>query len=426
MKQFVIYGADDYGIFAKSVLCRFYPESVEVFFSDTPDKLREFKAGYQNEKIVEIQNWTKEQTILIASLGQREQIYQKLLQNGTKAQAILKDWRWLKEIPYMRTAIEISGGCNARCKYCPSGRYNLNPSGKNSVEFMSARQFIGLIEYMTEMHILAPESIVDLYNWGEPLLNPDFPEIAGWLSKNRFEYTVSTNASCPVAFQGKDDLKGLKSLIFSMPGFSQDSYDKIHGFCFEKIKRNIRQILNEFREHGFSGYGKIAFHIYQFNIHEIKNAKAFADELGLDFYPYFAIPASIDLAFGFIDHTLDYEILREISRDLLTFYIDDLVKERPEGYSCQQDNLLTINEKGQLVLGCCADKYSRVCADNYILGEIKQMSLREIKRKKTNIFSGTTCTYCRKIGADYFGSNGGNRSSEILRRFLVYEKQEEK
>ena len=75
---------------------------MRFFFSDTPDKLREFKAGYQNEKIVEIQNWTKEQTILIASLGQREQIYQKLLQNGTKAQTILKDWRWLKEIPYMR------------------------------------------------------------------------------------------------------------------------------------------------------------------------------------------------------------------------------------------------------------------------------------------------------------------------------------
>lgn len=428
MKKFVIYGADDYGIYAKSILIRYYPEEMEILFSDTQDRLSEFRNKYRNEKTIEATELVcrTDLSILIASPGEREQMYHALLDSGIQEDRILKDWRWMKEIPYIRTAIEIYGGCNARCRYCPSGRHNLEAGKKEATGYMSFCQFVDLMEYMDRNRILAPGSVVDLYNWGEPFLNPEFADIAGWLSGHGYDYTVSTNASHPVIFHGKEDLTGLKSLTFSMPGFSQASYDRIHGFCFERIRNNIRTILENFREHGFSGYSKIAFHIYQFNIHEIRLAEQFAKELEMEFYPYFAIPASIDLALGFIDHTLDYSILREIAADLMTFYIDDLVKERPEGYSCQQDNLLTIDEKGQLVLGCCADKYSRICAGNYRLGDIMQMSLGEIKDKKRNIFSSSTCTYCRKTGADYFGSNGGNRSSEILRQFLIREKQGEK
>ena len=177
-------------------------------------------------------------------------------------------------------------------------------------------------------------------------------------------------------------------------------------------------MIENFRMHGFDGHCKIAFHIYQFSLHEIALAKAFASQLGMDFYPYFAIPASIDLAFGFIDHTIAYATLREMAKDLITFYIDDLVQERPTDYACQQDNLLTINEKGQLILGCCSDRHSKVCGENYCLGDITQMELKDVKQKKKDIFNCSTCSHCREIGADYFGSNGGNRSSEILRQFL--------
>ena len=107
-----------------------------------------------------------------------------------------------------------------------------------------------------------------------------------------------------------------------------------------------------------------------------------------------------------------------MAKDLITFYIDDLVQERPTDYACQQDNLLTINEKGQLILGCCSDSHSKVCGENYCLGDITQMELKDVKQKKKDIFNCSTCSHCREIGADYFGSNGGNRSSEILRQFL--------
>ncbi|GBF34170.1 hypothetical protein DCCM_3282 [Desulfocucumis palustris] len=45
----------------------------------------------------------------------------------------------------------------------------------------------------------------------------------------------------------------MRFIIFSMPGFSQESYDKIHGFNFEKIKDNIIKMSRNFRENGFTG-----------------------------------------------------------------------------------------------------------------------------------------------------------------------------
>ena len=109
MKKFVIYGADDYGIYAKSILIRYYPEEMEILFSDTQDRLSEFRNKYRNEKTIEATElvYRTDISILIASPGEREQIYRALLDSGIQEDRILKDWRWMKEIPYIRTAIDL-------------------------------------------------------------------------------------------------------------------------------------------------------------------------------------------------------------------------------------------------------------------------------------------------------------------------------
>ncbi|MCS4454451.1 hypothetical protein JTT00_04835 [Clostridium botulinum] len=62
-------------------------------------------------------------------------------------------------------------------------------------------------------------------------------------------FALSTNAS-KVILLDNNELKNLKYITFSMCGFSQKSYDKIHGFNFEQIKRNISEILDNFKKMG--------------------------------------------------------------------------------------------------------------------------------------------------------------------------------
>jgi len=47
-----------------------------------------------------------------------------------------------------------------------------------------------------------------------------------------------------------------------MNGFSQSSYDKIHGFDFELIKKNIIEIIKTFRNAGYLGVATILYTTY--------------------------------------------------------------------------------------------------------------------------------------------------------------------
>ena len=73
--------------------------------------------------------------------------------------------------PYYPT-VEISGVCNLRCISCPKGN-TLHKPKKGG--FMSAADYTKVINKLVrEIPFLY---LVDLYIWGEALLNPELPEI---------------------------------------------------------------------------------------------------------------------------------------------------------------------------------------------------------------------------------------------------------
>jgi MoaA/NifB/PqqE/SkfB family radical SAM enzyme len=142
---------------------------------------------------------------------------------------------------------EISGKCNANFEYCVSGKKSISGSfqQKNS-SFIDLERFKSAINYMLKNELIGTDSTVGLYNWGEPFLHPKFKEILSFLNMKGVNYALSTNASKLIEFENFD-LKNLKKITFSMPGFSQESYDLIHGFKFERIKSNIKKMLINYR-----------------------------------------------------------------------------------------------------------------------------------------------------------------------------------
>ncbi|HIE07386.1 MAG TPA: radical SAM protein, partial [Desulfarculaceae bacterium] len=168
---------------------------------------------------------------------------------------------------YKEVYFEISGICNARCPFCVTGTRRL-PQG----DFISVDLFEKSIDKLIEEKLIDRRSCIFLYNWGEPFLHPDLDNIIEYVNKREINFALSSNASVYKEFKVKD-VEKLHEISFSMSGFSQFSYDRIHGFRFEKIKQHITMFAENLKKIGYRNKVKIFFHIYQFNLDEIILAK---------------------------------------------------------------------------------------------------------------------------------------------------------
>ncbi|HLD30302.1 MAG TPA: radical SAM protein, partial [bacterium] len=182
--------------------------------------------------------------------------------------------------PFRKLVFEISGVCNAKCPFCLTGSRHMPVGG-----FVDPGLFRRSIKKLMEEGLIDSQTRVYLFNWGEPLLHRNFREIVETLNDHDLRYIISTNGSVFFKFD-RALSKNLSRLAFSMPGFSQASYDRIHKLNFEEVKRNIRQFAGDLRSLGYAKDIRILFHIYQFNLDELAQCESFARSLGITFSPY--------------------------------------------------------------------------------------------------------------------------------------------
>ena len=148
--------------------------------------------------------------------------------------------------------------------------------------------FARVLKYLVDRGIYDKKvSSLGLYNWGEPFLHPHFPDIIHAINDFDVTYFVSTNISVLPAIDSST-VKNLQKVIISMPGFSQYSYDRIHGFSFEKIKANIGTLVQKLRDVSFDKEITLMFHMYRFNMGEVEACREFASKLNIRMFPYYA------------------------------------------------------------------------------------------------------------------------------------------
>ena len=80
--------------------------------------------------------------------------------------------------PYGYVTVDISGVCNAKCKYCATGARSANPGGMMSLEL-----FKKTLDRLMELGAVevGKTSTIGLFNKGEPFLNPDFSDILDYM-----------------------------------------------------------------------------------------------------------------------------------------------------------------------------------------------------------------------------------------------------
>lgn len=288
---------------------------------------------------------------------------------------------------------DVSGICNAKCSWCISGRRNreCNNSGGG---FMSPSLFRDVVQHLKKEGFIAPNGWLALYMWGDPFLHPKIKEIMSIAHKENVWVGISTNGSKKVLFDEPGVLSNVRSIWFSMPGFSQDSYDKSHGFNFEKIKQNIVEMTHNFYEVGKLRPGGVVniFHMYQYNLLEMPAALNFAKSNHAAFWPYGAAINDPELCFSYLKKEWTYEMLDKASRELFLTVYDKTACPSSMDAPHQCNKQLYLDEYANAVV-CCNGKHIK-------LGSIFDMTPADyVRAKRENVDAFALCEECNRLGA---------------------------
>ncbi len=147
----------------------------------------------------------------------------------------------LRSMPfYLR--VEASSICNLRCPGCQLGRGEMERQGaeQRTPGLMSLQTFKDSVKDFLP-HLVK----VNLYDEGEPLLNPEIFEMIRHLSDNNVSTCVSSNFSLPLS---NGDLlrlidSGLEHLVVALDGATPESYNRYRvGGDFHLVVENMRRL----------------------------------------------------------------------------------------------------------------------------------------------------------------------------------------
>lgn len=288
---------------------------------------------------------------------------------------------------------DIVGFCNAKCPYCHSGINRIGGGNKINVE-----TFKKTLASLLDKNIINRRTVISLYSWGEPFLHPEIHNIINSINELDLKYAISTNVS-KIPLIDRNFVKNLKQIIFSMPGFSQKSYNKIHDFNFPNIVHNIVKIVENCRKLDFKGNFIISYHVYKFNVDEIKKCELFANDYGIVFRPYYAILNHWWMLQDFINKRLPKEECDKVLRDLFNSEnIENKMKESPKDYVCPQFNFLIIDENSDVITCCQLARNHK----EYSCGNILKEDFETIFNNRKN---RQVCKECMRSGLAFYLNN---------------------
>jgi pyruvate-formate lyase-activating enzyme len=188
--------------------------------------------------------------------------------------------------------IEVSDSCNLRCLTCPQG--NMRHLAQNHQMNFSSFKLV-FDKLLGEYPLLGD---IQLYSWGEPLLNKDLPRIISYANSHGVSAAVSSNLSL------KADLEAIIKanptwFRISLSGYGESMYSKNHvGGKWELVKNNMKQLSLLRDTFSPSTFIEVNYHVYNYNIDGIEPMRNFCENIGLSFHPNYAFLDPLDILFS--------------------------------------------------------------------------------------------------------------------------------
>ena len=175
--------------------------------------------------------------------------------------------------------LEVNNICNLHCPFCLTGKGKTADREKRNMSLSEMKRSIEeLYDYLY---------FIQLYNWGEPLLNKNLFKFIDYVHRRR----IFTMASSNMNFIRSDVAEqvvtsGLDYFIAAIDGFSANSYTKYRrGGNFENAIKNLKEVLNIRKRMGRSRpFVEWQYVVFKHNQHEIGEARRFALDIGVDYF----------------------------------------------------------------------------------------------------------------------------------------------
>lgn len=263
--------------------------------------------------------------------------------------------------------------CNLKCTLCPAGQ---NDKGREK----------GLMEFSTFKKIIdecGPYLYkLDLFNWGEPLLNKDIFKMVRYAKKFKIKITISSNLNhfneeiCSELVES-----GVDHLIVSLDGASQKSVNKYQvGNNFEEVVSNIKKIAKKKKVlNSVKPFIQWRFLVNRYNENEIEEARDLVEKIGADKLEItiFRCDMGNELLFTGKEQFENVQEWLPGNETLSMYDYSNKVKKTPRADACGWLwTQSTINWNGS-VSPCCA-----VWHEKFDFGNINSESFRKIWNNK--------------------------------------------
>jgi pyruvate-formate lyase-activating enzyme len=292
-----------------------------------------------------------------------------------------------RDINQIDPSVDVAGMCNLRCISCPRGNEVQQPAKG----YMRAAVYLQVLDkLLREIPLLGS---VQLYAWGEPLLNPELPEIVAATRAAKVLSAISSNLNYAVH---------LEQVVAARPDWFkvscsgwEASYERTHtGGRWDVFLPNLRR-LAELRSRLHPEMQiTVNYHLYRHNLDgDYRNMEALCEELGLIFRPSPAYLYPADAVMEYADGKELSEPARRTLPLLMMGLDEGLAKARERvALPCPEERCFPIN--WDCSVRACGVFFRPFIAENFLA-----LPLAEILDRRR---ASGLCAECKKRGVHQF------------------------
>lgn len=312
----------------------------------------------------------------------------------------LSIWRFERfRHPYYYT-LEVSGPCNLRCISCPQGN-GFRPAAPL---FLSAERFALALDKINREDPSARD--LALFNWGEPLLNPQLPEIMDEASQRHFSLFISTNLNLKADFRALLKPRPAPLMLFvSLSGYGP-SYERTHtGGRWPRFLANLEKLAALRDELNPGQEITINYHLYRSTSpDDYKRVQDLCARLNLSLRSYFAFLHPLDVPAEIAEGR------RPAGPGHRAVEAELILDTRLALARCQEQKnrpchvIMGLNLDHTLaVKHCCAWQGHEL---NNLAPDFLELPLEDLLRARAD---SELCRYCRRLGLHrYVAANRGS------------------